>query len=142
MKTKITLKICTLLILAMFFSSVYCQRDNFEYVEVYCTNKSDETIYVRNVIYRTQTSDTYDYSSIFSEFTKVIQVDSVLAVDGIPVEDGKYTGSTDILKFIVLKESTMKKYSREEIINQRIHDGWYEFTYSELEAMDYTWVYE
>ena len=114
MKTKITLKICTLLILAMFFSSVYCQHDNFE----------------------------YDYSSIFSEFTKVIQVDSVLAVDGIPVEDGKYTGSTDILKFIVLKESTMKKYSREEIINQRIHDGWYEFTYSELEAMDYTWVYE
>lgn len=146
MKTKITLKIFIFLILTSVFSSFYCEPGTtVTAIDVLCTNKSDETIYVKYSYDITDTSDTYDYSYLFIDngAQSVIPSDSTKKVWGITTEmDGKYTGSNRILKFIVLKESTMKKYSREEIINQRIHDGWYEFTYSELEAMDYTWVYE
>lgn len=53
--------------------------------------------------------------------------------------DGEVVQSVE--RFIILKEGTLVDNSSEEIIEKRIYDNWCELVYSEMETINFNWVY-
>lgn len=120
---------------AIIFSMVSCDwfaEDLGPDAYFYLENKSNETIYS---FYRF-------YSS--SE-TKMNPVDVLYyAWDTITINDSqKYGvyGKKQKIELLVLKESTLNKYSNSELLDQVIFDKQYVFSFDDLKEKDFKVVY-
>ncbi len=55
--------------------------------------------------------------------------------------DHVYDSYEDVMIYYIFKESTLKRYTKEEIVEQNIYDKKYEFTIQQFEAIDFKIVY-
>lgn len=118
-----------------------CDDSTVYYRDVILLNSIDETIYVEDFMF----SDQAELLSPYHVFNLI----DLRALKEIP------KGSTFIGKFpmlekadnkmkyqiIIFKQSTLDKYTKEELVENDIFDKRYVLTYEELEAMGFKIVY-
>lgn len=131
-------KLNILLYVMILCSAVECRH--CEFMPIYITNKSTEPIYVHHVRGYDVDPETYDLAVLFEENSLIkIPIDSTERVYLFSTLDGEVVQSVE--RFIILKEGTLVDNSSEEIIEKRIYDNWCELVYSEMETINFNWVY-
>lgn len=98
----------------------------------YLENKSNETIYS---FYRIYTSGEITISPI-----DVLHYPWDTITVNYSHQYGVY-GKNQMIEILVLKESTMKKYSSNDFLDQIIFDKQYKFSYDDLKEKDFKVVY-
>lgn len=138
MAMRIVKETVILLILSIICSATTCGTDT-EYLRVLCTNKSEENIYVYWT-YRYDNADKYNLSDDYYSCT-MVPTDSTRSVALVTIFDGEIDKASRIVRLIVFKESTIKRYAIEEINEKQISDGWYEYPLDILGNEDIYWTY-
>ena len=111
------------------------------YQDVKVINKSGETIYALEFMFKDSTLLTPQY--VFEVFggKLLIETENDSSFIGkIPIPDNELQAN-DKYQVIIFKQSTLDKYSKEEIIKQNIFDKRYELSYNELKKMNFKITY-
>ena len=107
---------------------------SFEMEDVVFENKSGETIFVADV-------RDFDATEILTPNVVFNSVPVRKMEDGSSFRRKVPDDSSFIFQVLIFKQSTMDKYSKEELIQKNIFDKLYYLTYSDLEAMGFKIVY-
>ena len=111
------------------------------YQDVKVINKSGETIYALEFMFKDSTLLTPQY--VFEVFggKLLIETENDSSFIGkIPIPDNELQAN-DKYQVIIFKQSTLDKYSKEEIIKQNIFDKRYELSYNELKKVNFKMTY-
>ena len=121
----------------LLFSATTCEEFPEETVPAIFQNECEECIYVlfwgsdaANILTSEQAFKMEEY------FTKLQSGEKY--VENIPIMD---TDMTFYYQFLIFKQSTLNKYTKEELIKKNIYDKLYVLTYEELEKMNFKIVY-
>lgn len=127
-------------LLLVLFTATTCNDDEIGHYELAkLNNQSDEKIYLGFLSYNKEHESPIDNKFIFDELRyrrwefDVIEIDS--SYTSLFVEEGDY------LSIIIFKESTFTKYSVPELIDSNYCDKYYNYSYDELKAMNFTITY-
>lgn len=117
----------------VFFLCTATACDPWTSVYVTIENKSTETIYL-------SCRTNFDYLVILDGIIKRIQKlecnqETLELFEVGPGEEN------DQYCFMIIKESTLNKYTKQEMIDNNIYDKLYLYYYDELKAMDFRIVY-
>ena len=130
---KTTKIIVVLFFVAMLTMAMTCDS-SFEMEDVVFENKSGETIFVADV-------RDFDATEILTPNVVFNSVPVRKMEDGSSFRRKVPDDSSFIFQVLIFKQSTMDKYSKEELIQKNIFDKLYYLTYSDLEAMGFKIVY-
>ena len=130
---KTTKIIVVLFFVAMLTMAITCDS-SFEMEDVVFENKSGETIFVADV-------RDFDATEILTPNVVFNSVPVRKMEDGSSFRRKVPDDSSFIFQVLIFKQSTMDKYSKEELIQKNIFDKLYYLTYSDLEAMGFKIVY-
>lgn len=130
---KTTKIIVVLFFVAMLTMAMTCDS-SFEMEDVVFENKSGETIFVADV-------RDFDATEILTPNVVFNSVSVRKMEDGSSFRRKVPDDSSFIFQVLIFKQSTMDKYSKEELIQKNIFDKLYYLTYSDLEAMGFKIVY-
>jgi len=126
-------------LLLVLFTATTCNDDEIgHYERAKLINQSDEKIYFSDLSYNKEHESPIDNQFIFDELRyaryqfKDIEVNGT---DTLLVEEGDY------LSIIIFKESTLTKYSVQELVETNYCDKYYNYSYDELKAMNFTITY-
>lgn len=122
-----------LFFVAMLTMAMTCDS-SFEMEDVVFENKSGETIFVADV-------RDFDATEILTPNVVFNSVSVRKMEDGSSFRRKVPDDSSFIFQVLIFKQSTMDKYSKEELIQKNIFDKLYYLTYSDLEAMGFKIVY-
>ena len=125
-------------LLLTFLTAFCCYDDIGPYECAKLINQSEEIIYFSDRSYNKEYESPIDSKFIFDEIRyrryqfKDIDINGT---DTLLVEEGEY------LSIIIFKESTFTKYSVQELIDSNYCDKYYNYSYDELKAMNFTITY-
>lgn len=128
-------KIFTLIICcsSFLFTSMVCSE--MDTIDIVIINNCDETIYYSQHLFDTQdTILTVRY--IFHERPNEIMNGHMSGLPPKEIKIGKYPMYDDnkqTWQMIVFKQSTLDKYTKEELVEKNIYDTIFVFTYSQLD---------
>ncbi len=132
------LKIYAILgLLSMLFMATSCPEDDeFETANIIIENQSDELIYIAEL---RNSRDKYVllnvnfamHNNLFSKIASNHMYDSFFIL---------YNGHA-MYQLLIIKESTLNKFSKEELISNNIYDKLYVLSDEELKAMNYKITY-
>lgn len=114
---------------------------NVNWQNIQIMNKSGEKIYALEFMFKDSTLLTPQY--VFEVFggKLLIETENDSSFIGkIPIPDNELQAN-DKYQVIIFKQSTLDKYSKEEIIKQNIFDKRYELSYNELKKMNFKITY-
>ena len=111
------------------------------YQDVKIINKSGETIYAADVMFGDTTLLTPKH--VFKMFDPRILREAYndscfIGKIAIPETEDE---ANSLYQVIIFKQSTIDKYSKEEIIKQNIFDKRYELSYNELKKVNFKMIY-
>ena len=123
------LMISLLCFISLLFMANTCDNSD-EYHSLEIENSSGETIYI--------TMGRNKEISLIDVF-----VNGESSIFSIKDEDSFPTGiaQDEVLYVLVFKQSTMNKYSKEELANKYIYDKLYTLSYSDLEKINFKIIY-
>lgn len=99
-------------------------------------NRSDENIYVGIKAWDTITPQImFDYESM------PIPIPKLIIFRKETIYCYTLSGRSDSMHILVYKQSTLDKYTTDELIEQNIYDKRYDLTSKDLKAMNFTIVY-
>lgn len=127
-------------LLLVLFTATTCNDDEIGHYELAkLNNQSDEKIYISDRSYNKEHESPIDNKYIFEELRYARYLFKDIEVNGTDtllfVEEGDY------LSIIIFKESTLAKYSVAELVETNYCDKYYNYSYDELEAMNFTITY-
>lgn len=139
---------------ALLFSAMTCDEDPY-YQDVILENKSGETIYAYEESFNYDDTVTLNADDVFGrsswrKYLQEIPADSSCIFEVRIPEDGpdfrtklitSFDENSDRIQIIVFKQSTMDKYTVDEMAEKNIFDKRYVYLYGELEAMEFKLVY-
>lgn len=112
-----------------------------EYRFIYLTNKSDETIYVEEFLcYGSKVLSPYIVFDLHEGYL-LHEIQCGEKLGNSLIFDETNENLQKIYQLIVFKQSTLTKYTNEELIENNIYDKLYSFTYEELKAMNFEIIY-
>ncbi len=117
-----------LLFILLLCTATQCEKE--EFIPVTFENQTSETLYFVNNNGRENFEDL-----LKGGFSKLILPNETTEVAHIP---DPYEGA---IIYYIFKESTLKRYTKEEIVEQNIYDKKYEFTIQQLKAIDFKIIY-
>jgi hypothetical protein len=126
--------------LLVLFTATTCNDDEIGHYELAkLNNQSDEKIYISDRSYNKEHESPIDNKYIFEELRYARYLFKDIEVNGTDtllfVEEGDY------LSIIIFKESTLAKYSVQELVETNYCDKYYNYSYDELKAMNFTITY-
>lgn len=127
-------------LLLVLFTATTCNDDEIGHYELAkLNNQSDEKIYISDRSYNKEHESPIDNKFIFDEIRYRRHQFKDIEVNGTDtllfVEEGDY------LSIIIFKESTLAKYSVQELVETNYCDKYYNYSYDELKAMNFTITY-
>lgn len=132
-------KIISLCLMAMFCTASACEDFEEDMIDVWLENKSEETIWVKGASFTDgRLISPYDVFRFENNVRDVKPEDTYKfwrCIGPERLEQGIE------FQIIVFKQSTIDKYTTEELIEQEIFDKRYSLSYDDLKAMDYKVVY-
>lgn len=127
-------------IFCLFTATTCCEGETYEIDIVSVYNNTEDTVYICFDTPEIGTPDLTPYE-LFTRFPSKLTKKQPFAV----YEEMHvcYNGLERDLTYqiIIFKQSTIDKYTKEELMEQEIFDKRYIFTYDDLKAMDYKVVY-
>lgn len=125
-----------LLLIGVFFLCVAtrCEREG-KPVYTYVTNKTDEIIYVKKTYSGVQIEDVFRFAA-FQE----IYPDSTVPIETYYVYEDSPNNFHDV-EFWIFKKKTFDEHTYREIIENKLVDKWYAFSYKELKSIDFKLKY-
>ncbi len=116
-----------ILFILLFCTATQC--DEGEYIPVTFENRTSETLFF-----------VHNGRENFEDLLKGGLSMLILPNETTEV-DHVYDSYEDVMIYYIFKESTLKRYTKEEIVEQNIYDKKYEFTIQQFEAIDFKIVY-
>lgn len=135
-KTYIFLSVLSVLLMA-----TTCDDSTVHYTDFILENQSNETIYVCEYQLNDKELLTplYVFRRLNKDFVKKVFTDGIfIGKVGIPWNS---TQADDKYQIIIFKQSTMDKYTEDELVEKNIFDKRYMFTYDELKKMNFKITY-
>ena len=127
-------------LLLVLFTATTCNDDEIGHYELAkLNNQSDEKIYISDRSYNKEHESPIDNKFIFDELRYARYQFKDIEVNGTDtllfVEEGDY------LSIIIFKESTLAKYSVAELVETNYCDKYYNYSYDEMKAKNFTITY-
>lgn len=114
---------------------------NVNWQNVQIMNKSGEKIYALDFMFYDSTLLTPQHVFELFDGKLLIETENDSSFIGkIPIPDNDLEAN-DKYQVIIFKQSTLDKYSKEEIIKQNIFDKRYELSYNELKKVNFKMTY-
>lgn len=127
------------LLLILFTASLCCGDDIGHYERAKLINQSDEKIFFSYLKYDKEHQPAIDNKYIFEElrYARYLfkDIEAKASYSELYVEEGKN------VSVIIFKESTLAKYSVAELVETNYCDKYYNYSYDELKAMNFTITY-
>ena len=126
-------------LLLILFTASLCKDDFGHFETAQLVNQSDEKIYFSYNSYDKEHQTAIDNKYIFEELKYARHlfkdIESKASCSELYVEEGKN------VSVIIFKESTLAKYSVAELIETNFSGKYYDYSYEELKAMNFTITY-